>query len=606
MPCEHQRDKMSERQLLDKSCFGEGGMAVPAARGALPDHWREFLCGGGAAFCNILISYPLNKLIFRQMMHGVETTFALNQLQKEGAAFLYRGMLPPLMQRSLSMSLMFGVYDECLQPLLNHNINPYVAKSVAGVVAGCVEATLMPFERLQTLLIHPKYHKEFKNTAHAIRDIARRYGIKEFYRGLTPILMRNGPSNAMFFIIRDEVRQLLPPQDQLFYKTLQDFLAGASIGAFLSTLFYPLNVIKIAMQCELGGPHRTIAYEFRYILRKRGSKFTNFYHGVHGNERPTYRADYIYEKAFDAFYKVHHAAASWAVARARCEAEGTALLVPASLDEADSMPVLTANILTRYQGVFVGMHDLYSEKFFVTINGSALADSILELLWENMEPRHLGGRCVAMRRSGRLFVHHCHDALPFICKTKTTDLTYQASCDTYQSSDMNNWELAPNGHCYMSHAEPQTWYDAYATCLATGGFLAILNNRSEADYVRDLFKRLGERRIPENDFAFLGFSDLFQRHHYRTVHGDRLEDVGYADWDIQCAQNGNLSAYRRCGGMRRSGLLSTGDCDTPAAFFCEKKGQNETKLRSNVPNIAAYHHYREKLLKFDKKTYFVF
>ncbi|KAI8430125.1 hypothetical protein MSG28_000528 [Choristoneura fumiferana] len=81
---------------------------------------------------------------------------------------------------------------------------------------------------------------------------------------------------------------------------------------------------------------------------------------VHGNERPTYRADYIYEKAFDAFYKVHHAAASWAVARARCEAEGTALLVPASLDEADSMPVLTANILTRYQGVFVGMHDLKS------------------------------------------------------------------------------------------------------------------------------------------------------------------------------------------------------------------------------------------------------
>lgn len=90
---------------------------------------------------------------------------------------------------------------------------------------------------------------------------------------------------------------------------------------------------------------------------------------VHGNERPTYRADYIYEKAFDAFYKVHHAAASWAVARVRCEAEGTALLVPASLDEADSMPVLIANVLTRYQGVFVGMHDLYSEKSFVTING---------------------------------------------------------------------------------------------------------------------------------------------------------------------------------------------------------------------------------------------
>lgn len=215
-----------------------------------------------------------------QMMHGVEATFALNQLQKEGLTYLYRGMLPPLLQRSLSMSVMFGIYDECLQPLQKRKVNIYIAKTTAGVVAGCVEATLMPFERIQTLLIHPKYHLKFKNTAHAARHIARHYGIKEFYRGLTPILLRNGPSNALFFIIRDELKKHMPPQEKVFYQSLQNFLSGAMIGAFLSTLYYPLNVIKIAMQCELGGPHRTIVYEFRYILRKRGLKFSNFYHGA--------------------------------------------------------------------------------------------------------------------------------------------------------------------------------------------------------------------------------------------------------------------------------------------------------------------------------------
>ncbi|XP_072935704.1 mitochondrial nicotinamide adenine dinucleotide transporter SLC25A51 [Epargyreus clarus] len=269
---------MSERQLLQRSCLSEGNISMPGRN--VQNHWREYVCGGGAAFCNILVSYPLNKLIFRQMMHGVEATFALNQLQKEGLGYLYRGMLPPLLQRSISMSLMFGVYDECLQPLLQQKINPYVAKTVSGMVAGCFEATLMPFERLQTLLIHPKYHKKFKNTAHAARHIARHYGIKEFYRGLVPILLRNGPSNAMFFIIRDEIKIRLPQQESVFYNGVQNFIAGASIGAFLSTLFYPLNVIKIAMQCELGGPHRTIAYEFRYILRKRDFKIANFYHGA--------------------------------------------------------------------------------------------------------------------------------------------------------------------------------------------------------------------------------------------------------------------------------------------------------------------------------------
>lgn len=239
-----------------------------------------------------------------QMMHGVEATFALNQLQKEGLGYLYRGMLPPLLQRSMSMSLMFGVYDECLQPLLEYKTNPYVAKTIAGMVAGCFEATLSPFERLQTLLIHPKYHKEFKNTAHAASHISRYYGIKEFYRGLVPILLRNGPSNAMFFIIRDEIREKLPKQDNILYDSLQNFIAGASIGALLSTLFYPLNVIKITMQCELGGPHRTLIYEFNYILRKRGSKFKNFYHGALLNISRAFLSWGIINASYEVFRKI--------------------------------------------------------------------------------------------------------------------------------------------------------------------------------------------------------------------------------------------------------------------------------------------------------------
>lgn len=305
--CKKKMD-MSKQQLIESRRLKDGAaveVSVPAPRPLL--HWKEFVCGGGSAFCNIIISYPLNKLIFRQMMHGVEATFALNQLQKEGLGYLYRGMLPPLMQRTVSMSLMFGVYDECLRPLLDHKVNPYVAKTVAGVVAGCFEATLMPFERLQTLLIHPKYHKEFRNTGHAVSHIAKHYGIKEFYRGLIPILFRNGPSNAMFFIIRDEIKQKLPEQELLIYASLQNFLAGATIGAFLSTLFYPLNVIKIAMQCELGGAHRTISYEFRYILRKRGSNFANFYHGALLNISRAFLSWGIINASYEIFRKALYA-----------------------------------------------------------------------------------------------------------------------------------------------------------------------------------------------------------------------------------------------------------------------------------------------------------
>lgn len=30
--------------------------------------WREFACGWGAAVANITITYPINKIIFRQVL----------------------------------------------------------------------------------------------------------------------------------------------------------------------------------------------------------------------------------------------------------------------------------------------------------------------------------------------------------------------------------------------------------------------------------------------------------------------------------------------------------------------------------------------------------
>lgn len=42
------------------------------------------------------------------------------------------------------------------------------------------------------------------------RVIWLEHGIKEFYRGIVPILYRNGPSNACFFILREEADRLLP------------------------------------------------------------------------------------------------------------------------------------------------------------------------------------------------------------------------------------------------------------------------------------------------------------------------------------------------------------------------------------------------------------
>lgn len=77
--------------------------------------WEEFACGCGSAFVNIAVTYPIYKIIFRQMLHGVPVGSALLQLRHEGLGFLYRGMLPPLAQKPSRCPL-------CLEYLMERDV----------------------------------------------------------------------------------------------------------------------------------------------------------------------------------------------------------------------------------------------------------------------------------------------------------------------------------------------------------------------------------------------------------------------------------------------------------------------------------------------------
>lgn len=219
------------------------------------------------------------------MLHGVGLKNATSQLVNEGFSTLYRGITPPLLQKTISTSLMFGTYDAIQKPLLESNINSSLAKIIAALMAGTAEASLTPFERVQTLLQDKQYNKNFINMRHAIKVIATDYSITEFYRGLTPILLRNGPSNISFFLLREAANTyiVIPTTSWKGYNIFKEFLTGAFIGALNSALFYPCNVLKVHMQSNLGGPFQSIKDAAVEIYRERGNKVSYFYRGVHMN-----------------------------------------------------------------------------------------------------------------------------------------------------------------------------------------------------------------------------------------------------------------------------------------------------------------------------------
>lgn len=240
-------------------------------------NWRVSACGLGAAFINILITYPMQKTIMRQMIHGFGLWTAIRHIGKDGVFYLYRGVLPPLIHKSINMSIIFQFYDASK----NSSQRGIPLNILTGVASGTAETVLTPFERLQTLLTRAKYHVLIKNSNQALLYVWSNYGVKELYRGWTPILFRNSMGTSSFFIGKDIVDRNVPLNVPISLK-VQDFLGGVLIGGVISSISFPCNVVRVNMQSELGHPtERFHDCLKRVYLERKG--ISGFYKGAYAN-----------------------------------------------------------------------------------------------------------------------------------------------------------------------------------------------------------------------------------------------------------------------------------------------------------------------------------
>ncbi|NXO68397.1 S2551 protein, partial [Phainopepla nitens] len=244
---------------------------------------KHYVCGLCAAFTNIVVTFPIQKMLFRQQLYGLRARDAVCQLYRDGLHTLYRGILPPLLQKATSQALMFGLYEDFSALLLGHARAPeLLTRSAAAVLAGTTEAVLTPFERVQTLLQDYKHHDRFTNTYQAFR-VLKAYGLREYYRGLVPILLRNGPSNMLFFGLRGPIKQCLPEATSSSSHVVSDFICGGLLGAVLSFLFFPVNVVKTRMQAQIGGEFQSFSKVLAKIWLERDRKVIHLFRGAHLN-----------------------------------------------------------------------------------------------------------------------------------------------------------------------------------------------------------------------------------------------------------------------------------------------------------------------------------
>ncbi|XP_072567766.1 mitochondrial nicotinamide adenine dinucleotide transporter SLC25A51-like [Paramormyrops kingsleyae] len=266
---------------------------------------KQYVCGGCAGMVNIMFTFPIQKVLFRQQLFGVSTTEAVRQLQRDGMRTLYRGLLPPLLQKTSSMAIMFGFSSDMSRLLSRPGSTPgLVTSSMAAVLAGTAEASLTPFERVQTLLQDQRHHVRYRNTFHAFRTLVRENGMRELYRGTVPILLRNGPSNALFLGLRGPIKSSLPHAETHAGQLVTDFVSGGLLGATLGSLYYPLNVVKARKQSQVGGAFQSTWQVLHTIYSERGGKLSHLYRGMHLNYHRSLLSWGITNAAYELFMKL--------------------------------------------------------------------------------------------------------------------------------------------------------------------------------------------------------------------------------------------------------------------------------------------------------------
>lgn len=262
---------------------------------------RDYICGGTASLLNVILTFPVNKIMFRQQIEGIRVHRAVDQLLREGPGTWYRGLVPPLIQRTLTVSLMFGTYTQSMNLISNHSPYPvhhFINHCVSASSAGCVEAILMPLERVQCLLQVKHFNTKLRNTKHVF-EVLFQDGVKECYRGLSAVLLRNTLSNILFLGLRDPIKHLLPTPQSQMGDSINAFISGAGLGSTLSTIFFPMNVVKTRMMSTIGGHFPSIRETFKTIFKERDGLWRRMFRGASLNCTRSFMSWGIINMSFD-------------------------------------------------------------------------------------------------------------------------------------------------------------------------------------------------------------------------------------------------------------------------------------------------------------------
>ncbi|XP_069544867.1 mitochondrial carnitine/acylcarnitine carrier protein-like isoform X1 [Brachyistius frenatus] len=260
---------------------------------------KNFVAGGVGGACLLLAGHPLdtikvtgnqppNELQVRLQTQPKAAQYVLytgtydcfrKTVSKEGILGLYKGLGAPLAGVAPMMAISFfgfGLGKQLQQtdrnkPLTHTQI--FLSGCLAGVFTTVIVA---PGERIKCLLQVQSSGggSKYSGPLDCAVKLYKEKGIRSVYRGTVLTLIRDVPSNGLYFLTYEYLKRFLTPEGQSVSQlsTPNIILAGGVAGILNWTIALPPDVLKSNFQTAADGKYRGLVDVLRTLLRDEGPK----------------------------------------------------------------------------------------------------------------------------------------------------------------------------------------------------------------------------------------------------------------------------------------------------------------------------------------------
>jgi len=220
--------------------------------------FHSLFAGATAGAIEAFVTYPTEFVKTRSQFGGKKEgpiAIVRETLRTKGVSGLYSGCMALVVGNSMKAGVRFLTYDYLKGKLADSNGKVSAPRSLlAGLGAGMFEAVfaVTPSETIKTKLIDDakRPNPQYRGLIHGTSCIIKQEGIAGIYRGLFPVMMRQGANSAVRFTTYATLKQLVQgttrPGQPL--PSAMTFGIGAIAGLVTVYTTMPLDVVKTRMQ----------------------------------------------------------------------------------------------------------------------------------------------------------------------------------------------------------------------------------------------------------------------------------------------------------------------------------------------------------------------